>query len=124
MMKITISVIVLLVVITGMIGTGCKRPRNEVVDYLDGAELQYEGAMQKENIIHALRDALHLSPEVLQGKRYKDYEGNKNIWDLRTLVRHHFVPSSKDKMLGQNFYYDITSKEGRKKIEEILATLE
>jgi hypothetical protein len=119
-----ISIIMVLVVITGMTGTSCKARKNAVVDYLDDAELQYEGEMQKENIIKALKDALHLSPEVLQGKRYNDYEGNKNIWDLRTLMRHHFVPSSKDKMLGQNFYYDITSREGRKMVAEILEILE
>jgi hypothetical protein len=123
MMKVILLVFTVLVVITGMVGAGCKRERNAVVDYLDNAELQYEGAEQKENIINALKDAMHLSPEILQGKRYKDYQGNEHAWDLRTVIQRHFVPSSKGKMVGTNFYYDITSEAGRKKVAEILETL-
>lgn len=107
-----------------MMGTGCKRHKNPVVDYLHQVEIQYETEAQKENIINGLRDALHLSPEILQGKRYRDYQGNERAWDLRMLFRHHFVPSSKHKVLGVNFFYDITSEEGRKRVAEILETLE
>lgn len=104
--------------------SGCRRQKNQTIDYLDNAELQYEGTMQKENIVKALRDALHLPPEILKGKRYSDYEGNENVWDLRAVVVHHFVPRSKEKTLGQGFYQDITSEEGKKKVKEILKTLQ
>lgn len=111
-------------VVAAMVYAGCEGQRNSVVDYLNNAELQYEGEMQKENIIKGLSDALHLPPEILQGKRYKDYQGVENSWDLRALIHHHFVPDSKMKSLGSDFYRDITSEEGRKKVTEILKTLE
>lgn len=107
-----------------MVCAGCKGQRNSVVDYLDNAELQYEGEVQRENIIKGLNDALHLPPEILQGKRYCDYQGVENSWDLRALIYHHFVPDSKKRSLGSDFYRDITSEEGRIKITEILKTLE
>jgi hypothetical protein len=95
-----------------------------LVDYLDGAEVQYEGEQQKENIGNALNDALHLPPEELKGKRYSDYQGNENQWDLPAIISHHFVPSSPEKVLGQDFYREITSAEGRSKVAEIIGLLE
>jgi hypothetical protein len=117
-------VLILLIASLSMVVPGCRKKNNAVVEYLENAEVQYEGEEQKENIIKALKDALHLPPEILQGKRYRDYQGNENSWDLVEVIYHHFVPDSNKKVLGPNFYYDITSPEGRKKVADILETLE
>lgn len=116
-------VIIVCIVLLFMVSCSCERQHNPVLDYLDGAELQYEGDAQRENIITALEDVLHLSPEVLQGKRYSDYQGDENVWDLRTVIARHFVPRSKDKVLGQHFYHDITSTEVRSAVAEMLENL-
>ncbi len=116
-------VLIVCIVLLFMVSSSCERQHNPVLDYLDGAELQYEGDAQRENIIAALEDVLHLSPEVLQGKRYRDYQGNENVWDLRTVIARHFVPRSKDKMLGLHFHHDITSKEVKSVVAEILENL-
>jgi hypothetical protein len=108
----------------GIGSAGCRGEPNAVVSYLDDAELQYEGEVQKANIIDALNDALHFPPDILRAKRYADYEGNEHVWDLHAVIVHHFVPSSERKTLGHRFYQDITSEEGRKKVSEILETLE
>jgi hypothetical protein len=123
MMK-THSVISTGLLIAFIFSAGCKKHRNPVLDYLDGAEIQYEGEVQKENLIDALQDALHLPPEILQGRMYKDYQGSENRWDLPTVIRRHFVPDSKSKTLGSNFYHDITSEKARGKVAEILEKLE
>ena len=103
--------------------SGCRNERNPVVDYLDGAEVQYETEQQKENIINALNDALNLPAAELQGKRYRDYQGSDGQWDLPTVISRHFVPSSPEKHLGQDFYRDITSVAGRNKVADVLELL-
>ncbi len=118
------GVMVLIVIACWIGSSGCRGERNAVVSYLDKAELQYEGEAQKANIVDALNDALHFQPDILRAKRYADYEGNEHVWDLHDVIVHHFVPSSQKKTLGPHFYQDITSEEGRKKVAEILKTLE
>jgi hypothetical protein len=99
---------------------GCKKEKNSVLNYLENAELQYEGKLQEENIITALNDILKLSKEQLKTKKYKDYTGKENQWNLSTLIYRHFVPNKKNITLGDNFYCDIKSKEVQLEIGNIL----
>jgi hypothetical protein len=99
---------------------GCKRVENPVANYFKNAELQYEGKAQEENIVAALNDIISLSEEQLGTKRYKDYTGRENQWDLPTLIHRHFVPDIKGKSLGDNFYHDVKSEDVQKIIKEIL----
>ena len=100
--------------------SSCKKPGNPVLNYLENAELQYEGETQEENIVAALKDILSLPELILRAKKYKDYTGNENQWDLPTLIERHFVPDRKDKSLGDNFYHDAKLEEVQKKIRQIL----
>ena len=98
----------------------CKDSDNQVLNYLSNAELQYEGEVQKENLITAMNDILNLSEEQLKLKKYKDYSGNENQWDLQTLIHKHFVPDKEDKTLGNNFYHDVKAKEVQEIIKKFL----
>jgi len=98
----------------------CKDSDNHVLNYFSNAELQYEGEIQRENLISAMNDVLNLSEEQLKLKKYKDYSGKENLWDLPTLIYKHFVPDNEDKTLGNNFYHDIKTKEVQEKIRQIL----
>lgn len=100
--------------------TACIKSKNQVLIYLKGAELQYEGKLQKENIITALNDILKLSAEQLKTKKYKDYTGKENKWNLPTLIYRHFVPDAKNKTLGNNFYRDLKSRETQIEIKKII----
>ena len=100
--------------------TACIKSKNPVLIYLKAAELQYEGKLQKENIITALNDILKLSAEQLKTKKYKDYTGKENKWNLPTLIYRHFVPDAKNKTLGNNFYRDIKSREVQLEIRKII----
>jgi len=99
---------------------GCEKSGNPVADYLENAELQYEGKIQEENIRTALNDILNLTEEQLKSKRYKDYAGKEDQWDLPTLIYKHFVPDRKGKTLGNNFYRDVKAEEVQKKIIDML----
>ncbi len=94
--------------------------KNLVVDYLTTAELQYEGGIQKQNIYAALNDILYLSEQEIRHKRYKDYNGKEEQWDLPTLIYRHFVPSQQGKTLGNNFYRDIKLEDVREQVENII----
>lgn len=92
---------------------------NPVAEYLEGAELQYETDVQKENIATALNDILNLPAEELKKRRYKDYTGKEKQWDLPTLIYRHFVPQWPGTTLGDNFYQDVKSKEAQEQVKQI-----
>ena len=102
----------------------CKDSDNQVLNYFSNAELQYEGENQRENLITAMNDVLNLTEEQLKLKKYRDYSGDVNQWDLQTLIHKHFVPDKEDKTLGKNFYHDIKAKEVQEKIRQILKQIE
>lgn len=92
---------------------------NPVANYLNGSELQAETDAQRQNIATALNDALNLSENQLKEKRYKDYSGKANQWDLPTLISRHFVPDAQ-KTLGDNFLKDVKEKDAQEQIKQIL----
>ncbi|MBI4645554.1 MAG: hypothetical protein HY738_02905 [Bacteroidia bacterium] len=97
--------------------------QNSVLAYFENAELQYEGEIQKGNIINALIDAINLPEEDLKIKKYNDYTGKSAQWDLQTLIYRHVIPDAKNKTLGNNFYHDVKSSEVKNIICEILKSL-
>jgi hypothetical protein len=116
--KILITHLILLFLCFIMV---CQKNENQVLNYFINSELQYETNTQKENIITALYDILNLSEEELKQKKYKNYLGQENQWDLPTLIYKHFVPDKQNKHLGDNFYHDIKSKDVK---VEIIKTLD
>jgi inorganic pyrophosphatase/exopolyphosphatase len=97
---------------------------NAVLEYLTGAEIQYETEEQKQNIVQALRDMSELSAEELSRKRYKDYSGKPGGWDLQTLLYRHVVPKKQEDTLGADFYEELKSKRVKEGIERLLDELD
>lgn len=104
--------------------TSCKDGENQVLNYFNNVELQYDGRLQEETIIEALNDLLNLSEEQLKLKKYKDYSGLENQWDLPTLIYKYFVPDKESKTLGKNFYKDVKAKEVQERIKKILSQID
>ena len=80
---------------------------NSALTYLENAEVQYSEESEKQNIVNALDDVLTLSPQQLAAKRYPDYSGNEQQWDLRTLFERYFVPEEQGRTLGDDFYEEL-----------------
>jgi hypothetical protein len=76
---------------------------NPVADFLKNAELQYEGKAQEETVAAALNDILSLPEEALKSRRYSDYAGTKDQWDLPTLITAISFLTGKEKNLGERF---------------------
>ncbi len=104
----------------------CRAARdvNPVAGFLKNAELQCEGTTQRDTIMEALNDILVLPEEELRKRRYRDYAGNKNRWDLPTLLTRHFVPDMKGKTLGDDFYRDVRSDATRREVIKIIKRME
>lgn len=100
-----------------------SQAQSSVLAYLINVEIQFEGDLQKENIISALNDILTLSEFELKEKKYKNYLGKENQWDVQTLILKHFVPDNKTKTLGENFYTEIKAKDVQLEIKRILNEL-
>lgn len=69
---------------------------NPIVAYLRGAELQCEEP-QVANIHRALEDLATLPVTALRARRYLDYTGTPDAWDLPSVLRSHFVPDDRSK---------------------------
>lgn len=59
---------------------------------LDGAELQAETDAQKKNLRRGFDDLATQPPASLRARRYADYQGTPDRWDLPELLKHHLVP--------------------------------
>jgi hypothetical protein len=57
--------------------------------YFRDAEVQAEDDAQIANLRAGLSDALKLPVASLRKKRYRDYQGKSDAWDLRTLLGQH-----------------------------------
>ena len=114
----------LLALIPSLILSSCNSDRNAVLRYLDNSELQYDGETQEANLEEALSDILSMDEVALRNKRYKDYAGHGNQWDLPTLLGRHFVPADQSYTFGDSFYTEIKSQAVARKIREILASLD
>ncbi len=119
---VRITKVILFLTVSAMILSGCTEEKNALSNYLADAELQCEPG-QIENIRTALHDALTLSSEELELKRYEDYSGIPGQWDLRTLFEKHFVPDDPQKSLGENFYIEIKTEKVQNTIQQIVEQL-
>ncbi|MBN2538268.1 hypothetical protein JXB37_08345 [candidate division WOR-3 bacterium] len=101
----------------------CGGTSNPVADYLLESEVRCENETQRCNICNALQDIILLAPDQLRERRYCDYAGSPNRWDLPTLVQRHFVPARSGATLGPQFYQDVKATEVRQWAEKTLARL-
>jgi hypothetical protein len=109
-MKVHIKTILLaaltaLLLVIGL--NGCQKKENQVLIYLQNSELHFDSKTQRDNIFQALKDCFIYSEDELKTKRYKDYAGNDNQWDLPTLLYKHFAPKKDGLTLGDNVYHDV-----------------
>jgi hypothetical protein len=65
---------------------------NQVVAYLDGAELQLETEQQAREVLRALEDMRTLAPSALRARRYAGYGMEPAVWTLGKLLSSYFVP--------------------------------
>lgn len=118
------AILVLAAVTLPLLFASCKQQDNAVARFLEHSELQYEGDVQKETIKEALKDILAMDEKYLREKRYRDYTGKENQWDLQTLIYRHFVPSDQSYTLGDHFYSDVRAFAVKMKINRILIDLD
>jgi hypothetical protein len=112
-----------LVALAAALAAGCGRGANQVVDYLEHAELQCETEAQRQSVVGALEDILALSEAELRQRRYADYAGQPDAWDLPTLLSRHFVPDRQGRTLGPNFYSDAKSPAAQSLVRRVLGRL-
>ena len=116
-----------LFIIAGILTACNSNQTDNAYEFFKTAELQYETEQQKESIITALDDILNLSlskEEELRNKRYPNYTGEEEQWDLLTLLNRYFVPADKNITVGNNLYTQIKRKEVYEQIAEILAEIQ
>ncbi len=124
---VTLSALLIISVTSMSCNTNVKNNKtDDVLEFFTNAELQYETESQKESIITALNDILNLnlSVEDMKNKKYPNYTGEENKWDLLTLINRYFVSADQNITLGNDFYTKIKSKEVQEQIEEIIANLQ
>lgn len=103
---------------------GGKMKDNNTTDYFSGVEIQYETEEQREVIVQVLRDLLTLEEEELRKAEYPDSFRKGNKVKARQVIYQHFVPDEAEKRLDDNFYKDVTTKEVRTLIINLLQKLE
>ena len=103
----------------------CCQSDDNLYEFFKNAELQYETESQKESIITALNDILNfdLSVEELKNKKYSNYTGEENQWDLPTLVNRYFVSEDKNNTFSIKMYKQLRNKRIYDTIEEIIREL-
>jgi len=121
----TISIVILSILMSCNTNTK-NNQTDDVLEFFTKSELQYETEQQKESIITALSDILNLdlSEDELKNKKYPNYTGEENQWDLPTLINKYFVPADQNIKLGDNFYTKFRRKEIQEQIQEILVGLQ
>jgi hypothetical protein len=103
--------------------SGCeKKGGNPVFNYLTNSDLKFDNKIQRDNIMQACKDILMYAPDDLKQKRYKDYDGNEDQWDLQTLFAKHFVPKKQGLSWGDDFYHDVKQDSVKSFVSHILVT--
>lgn len=96
-----------------------KMKENKTADFFDGVELQYETEEQKAVIIEALEDMLSLDVEDLKKKEYPDYFRKGEKISIEQVIYSYFVPDDTKKTLGSDLYQELSTKE----VKELLINL-
>jgi hypothetical protein len=86
---------------------------NQVVAYLDGAELQVETEQQAREVLRALEDLRTLSPSALAARRYAGYAMEPAIWRLPELLSKYFVPREMTPLNESALYRDAQDPKAR-----------
>ena len=105
---------------------GCSmspEKKNQTARYFDEVEVQYENDIQKETIIQVLNDILSMPGEELRRKKYPNYVGEKDVWDLPKIIYGYFVADDSQKTLGDDLYSEVKTDEVQIKIKKLLKSL-
>lgn len=93
--------------------------RNVVISFFWNVELRYLVKEQLNEALQALQDMTALSVEDLEKKRYADFYGDMNQWNLQQVLTAYFVPMEE---VALKHIYDDLDKPGSREI--IRQTLE
>ena len=107
--KFSISILLILFLAIGF--SGCQKKENQVLIYLQNSELHFDSKVQRDNVFQAMKDCFIYSEDELKTRRYKDYEGKDNQWDLPAVLYHHFAPKKQGLTLGDDVYHDVKQPE-------------
>jgi hypothetical protein len=99
--------------------TVVERP-NAVTSFFKDAELQAETDEQRQEIKIVLLDMLNLNTNELKAKKYPDYQGHINQWDVIKFANSYFVPSSPMVLSPDTFFEDLLKPEARAVIQELI----
>src|SRR5690554_1523344 len=102
---------------------GGKMKENKTAGFFDGIELQYETKEQKAVIIEALEDMLTLDAEDLRKKEYPDYFRKDEKISVEQVIYSYFVPDDAKKTLGDDFYQELSTKEVKELLTNLLLKL-
>lgn len=102
---------------------GGKMKENKTAGFFDGIELQYETKEQKAVIIEALEDMLTLDAEDLRKKEYPDYFRKDEKISVEQVIYSYFVPDDAKKTLGDDFYQELSTKEVKELLTNLLQKL-
>jgi len=116
-------VVVFLVLFAAVLPAGCRRKTNPVTEYLKSVEVQCETEEQRQTVVRALQDVLTLPEQELGRRRYADYAGRPEAWDLPTLLARYLVPDRQGRTFGPDFYADVKSPVVQPMVRRILGRL-
>lgn len=105
---------------------GCSmfsEKENQTARYFDGVEVQYENDIQKETIIQVLNDILNMPAEELRKKKYPNYVGENDAWNLPTIIYGYCIADDSQKTLGDDLYSEVKDDEVQIKIKKLLESL-
>lgn len=102
-------------------GSGSRRPRNTVEDYLNGAEEQSETDDQRLVIKQAFVDMLNEPVERLRKNRYPDYRMHLHKWPITEVLYRYFVSDPAYIAFdGDEFFRDVKKPEAQEMIQKWL----
>ncbi len=96
---------------------------NTVVHFFQQAELQAETDSQRMEIRTVLTGLLELPVEQLKERKYPDYQGHPDQWDILKFLNSYFVPVTPQQLSAEQFYKDLRQPEARKEIRDQLDKL-
>ena len=93
---------------------------NTVAVFFQQAELQAESDEQRKEVRMVLSGLLELPVEQLKEKKYPDYQGHADQWDILKFLHAYFVPAKPQQLSAEQFYRDLPRPEARKAIQDQL----
>ncbi|MCB2264011.1 MAG: hypothetical protein LGR52_13920 [Candidatus Thiosymbion ectosymbiont of Robbea hypermnestra] len=116
------------VMLTVYLIMGCHAPgqqkHNNVILFLESAELQVETYDQLRELERALEDIVSLPARELQQRRYADYQMNKGAWTLRKILSAYFLSQYPLPIDLDRFYGDVAAENVKSLVREKISQIQ